>query len=93
MSLQFTQSPQVSDLQWAQLVILGVFLPVMTSNLIVHACHRSMGWFFLAMFCALRVVGYALIKVGGSQFETGGIITQVALSSLLLGFQGVFYEA
>ena len=45
------------------------------------------------MFCALRVVGYALIKVGGSQFETGGIITQVALSSLLLGFQGVFYEA
>ena len=87
-------SGPVSSLQWAQLVIFAIEAPVMTYNLVKHGVNGLLGWFFLQNFCLLRSIGYIIVKAATSPdtIKAGGIIAQVALSSLFFGFFGLWHE-
>jgi hypothetical protein len=58
--------------------------------IIKHGRQGFLGWFFLFIFCILRITGNALALKSSS--ATASIISSVGLSPLLLAASGILHE-
>ena len=79
----------------AQITLFSVVAPPVLYCLWRHGKAGFLGWFFLLVFCALRIVGAGLVingQVTGNVNSTGAVISQVALSPLFFAFCGIQHE-
>lgn len=78
----------------AQLVIYIIFLQPAVYCLWKHGRHGLLGWFYLQLFCAVRIIGAAVIIHENSSTGTAAVIlNSVGLSPLLLSAAGILHEA
>jgi prolipoprotein diacylglyceryltransferase len=89
-----------TDLAIAELVIYILLLAVVFIVLVRHGKHGLIGWFFLIVFCLLRIVADGLLisdgikeSKGESFSATGSIINSVGVSPLMLAMAGILFEA
>lgn len=75
----------------ATCAIYAVLLIPILYVLVRHARHGPLGWFFLVVFCGLRIVGGGLAV--SSTGAAAGIISNIGLSPLLLATAGILHEA
>ncbi|CAF9903359.1 MAG: hypothetical protein GOMPHAMPRED_000208 [Gomphillus americanus] len=97
-TMSFPQtSPSRSSLEWFDLVFFAILSQVTLFNLWRHGKQGILGWFMLANFCILKVVGGAMTKSAQnssqiSTYTTGAIITSATLSPLYFAMLGVWHE-
>lgn len=80
----------------ATLVIYAILLQPALYCLWKHGKHGFLGWFYLQIFCVLRIVGSAVTLHAESTHKTGTttlIINNIGLSPLLLATVGILHEA
>lgn len=81
----------------AQLVFFAVAIPFALYCLIKHGKHGLLGWFFISAFCAVRIVGSAIIVSDESGqkpvSEAGLIISSVAIAPLIIALGGIAHES
>ncbi|ATY60661.1 C6 zinc finger domain [Cordyceps militaris] len=74
----------------AQMAIYAAMIIPVLYLLFRHGKVGIIGWFYLAAFCVLRILGGAL-ALGGS--KTATIIANIGLSPLLLAASGILHES
>ena len=89
---------QLGTLSAVQLAVYVILAPPAFYVLIKHGKHGFLGWWFLATFCAIRIVGSVMeinINVTGNQstLQATEIILGLGLSSLFLAFVGILHES
>jgi hypothetical protein len=81
----------------AQLVFFVAAIPLAIYCLIKHGKHGLLGWFFITTFCAVRIVGAAIIVSAESAqkpvSEAGLIISSVAIAPLIISIGGIAHES
>ncbi|KAJ5664592.1 hypothetical protein N7462_011405 [Penicillium macrosclerotiorum] len=84
----------VDALSTAKLVIY-IFLSIPASYInLKHGRRGFLGWFYVQLFCALRLVTDVLtIKPGLASTETTMILSSVGLAPLLFACAGILHEA
>lgn len=76
----------------AQLGIYAVLALPTIWILFLHPKSRLLGWFYLFVFCTLRIVGDVMLRQ--DPLSTGAaVITSIGISPLLLATLGVLHEA
>lgn len=58
-----------------------------------HGKTGFLGWFYVQLFCILRVVTGALGLHGSNTSTTTAILSSIGLSPLLLAASGILHEA
>ena len=81
----------------ASLVIYAILLQPTLYCLWAHGRHGFLGWFYLQIFCLLRVIGNALdlhsTATATKSSHSLLIINNIGLSPLLLATAGILHEA
>lgn len=77
----------------AKLAIYIIFSQPAFYCLFKHGKVGFLGWFYVQLFCILRVVTGALGLHGSSTSTTTAILSSIGLSPLLLAASGVLHEA
>lgn len=89
-------SSSTSAIADAQLAVFAVLALPATYNLIKHGARGFLGWFYVCLFCAVRIVGSAMeindLKKGTLSVATE-VISSLGLSPLMLSAAGVLHEA
>jgi hypothetical protein len=86
----------MSHLPAAMFIIYFIFLPPTLYCLLKHGKRGILGWFYLQLFCLVRIAGSAAerrIEVTHSTSSAGLILSSIGLSPLLLGTAGILHEA
>lgn len=98
----FDDSAMPSRSEVVSIVSLAIYVPLLFPTIylvIKHGSSRSSGWFYLILFCLLRVIGsavsiYAALNPSDVTAVTWGIaISGVALSPLLWASMGLLRRA
>ncbi len=80
----------------AQLAIFLILFQISIYVLIRYGKHGILGWLYVHIFCAVRIIG-AAITIHDEVTNSGGtaslILSSVGLSPLLLATAGVLHEA
>ena len=76
----------------AQLAIYAVLTLPTAYTLLLHGKRGFLGWFYLFVFCTLRIVGGAMLL--HDPLSTGAtVVSSIGISPLLLATLGVLHEA
>lgn len=89
-------SNPTSSIAYAQLVVFAVLALPATYNLIKHGARGFLAWFYVCLFCGVRIVGSAM-EINDLKKDKLSIATEVVsslgLSPLMLSAAGVLHEA
>ena len=81
----------------AQLAFFIIAIPLTLYCLFKHGKHGLLGWFFISLFCIIRIVGAALIisnESANKPLSTAGlIISSVAIAPLIISVGGIAHES
>lgn len=77
----------------ARLGVFIVFLPFSLFCLFKHGKTGFFGWFYVQVFCSLRIVTGGIGIHGDQTGETFVILNSIGLSPLILATAGVLHEA
>jgi len=90
-----TNLSQQECLNYAEIAIFAALIPVTVYCFIRHH-HGRFGWFYLNLFCLLRIIGCALLVSSEKKHTTSIaalIISGVGLSPLLFSSISIVHEA
>lgn len=81
----------------AQLAVFAAAFPLALYCLFRHGKHGLLGWFFISVFCVIRVIGSAMVVHDESRQkplgEGGLIISSVAVAPLIIAIGGIAHES
>ena len=81
----------------ATLVIHAILLQPTLYCFLAHGRHGFLGWFYLQIFCLLRIVGNAVelhaATIPNAKGSHVQLINNIGLSPLLLATAGILHEA
>ena len=92
------KSPSMADhLATATLIIYAILLQPTLYCFWAHGRHGFLGWFYLQIFCLLRIVGNAVELHAATNLNPKSshvqLINNIGLSPLLLATAGILHEA
>ena len=76
----------------ATIIIYAVLLQPTLYCFWAHGRHGFLGWFYLQIFCLLRIIGNAVAVADPKNTHTT-LINNIGLSPLLLATAGILHEA
>lgn len=82
-----------SPLPTAELAIYAVLAVPVLFLLWKHGRHGFLGWGYLFLFCALRIIGSAMVINSDEANFSADVISSIGLSPLLLALDGLLHEA
>jgi hypothetical protein len=83
----------VDSVSAAKLAIYLLFAPFALFCFVKHRKAAALGWWYVNVFCILRIVTGAIGLKGNRDGETYLILNSIGISPLLLAVSGILHEA